>query len=254
MNSLNLLGLSLKEEAIFKTILEEGFVNASELAKTSRVKRGSIYLYLESLKQKGLIVEIQKEDKRFYRSVNSKQLDKIIQQKINHLKFIKKSLAQKIQAIKFKAKNQPAQILIYQGTSGLNLLLEDIAQNKEDTYLLGSAKVFYKFMKDEPWEQRYNKKRRLKVSGTDYMITDWADKTIKAFYKESDLFLKRRFLPEDFKINGGVAIYGDKIAIGVFINEARVLVIEEPTLAHLFKHMFQLFFKELKGKNIPPQI
>jgi len=60
-------------------------------------------------------------------------------------------------------------------------------------------------------------------------------------------------LPEDFNINGGFAIYEDKIAIGVFTKEVQMVVIEEPTLAQLFKHMFQLFFKDLEGKNIPPK-
>ncbi|MBI2595384.1 hypothetical protein HYW46_01455 [Candidatus Daviesbacteria bacterium] len=134
------------------------------------------------------------------------------------------------------------------------MIMEDIAQNQGDTYLLGSAKVFYKFMKDEPWGQRYNKKRRLKNLGQDYMITDWAEKTIKSFYEESGIFLKRRFLPPDFKLNGGFAIYGDKIAIGVFTDEVNVLVIKEPTLTQLFTYLFQLLWKDLEGKNIPAPI
>jgi len=253
MENLRLLELSDKERSIIEIILAKGLIGATDLAELAHLKRGSIYLYLENLKQKGLIIEIEKDNISYYRSVSFRQLESLIQTKINQLKSLKKNLSVKLKRANSPKNNPPGQISVYKGTPGLNIILEDISQNSEDTYLLGSARVFYKFMKDDPWGKRYNKKRRLKIAGMDYMITDWADKTVKSFYQDSDLFLKRRFLPEDFNINGGFAIYEDKIAIGVFTKEVQMVVIEEPTLAQLFKHMFQLFFKDLEGKNIPPK-
>ena len=60
---LNKLGLNQKEANVYMACLELGSGTIKELSEKSGVKRTSIYNFLEELKQKGLITQIQKGKK-----------------------------------------------------------------------------------------------------------------------------------------------------------------------------------------------
>ncbi|MBI2595383.1 hypothetical protein HYW46_01450 [Candidatus Daviesbacteria bacterium] len=65
MDNLEILGVSSKERAILEAIFKVELINATDLAKSTNTKRGSIYLYLENLKQQRLIIEVEKADKSY---------------------------------------------------------------------------------------------------------------------------------------------------------------------------------------------
>lgn len=252
MEGLELFDLSEKERLLLKIIFSEGIIGASDLAELAKIKRGSIYLYLENIKQKSLIIEVLTNDKTYYKPQTKLVLEKLIQQKINQLKKLKKSLPKLIKKTK-KPNKTASSISVYKGISAVHSVLLEASETTEEACFMGSVKRFYQFVPAGWFDKAYNKKRRNKVLTTDYLIADWAERTIHYYYSDSGTFTKRRFLPPDLNVNGGLAIYGSKIAIGTFKKEPEVVVIEEESLAKLFKLAFTALFDSLEGQNIPPK-
>ena len=68
MNNLAILGISEKEQLTYQTILQTGIVSARELSDILSIKRTTVYLYLEQLKQKGFVFEITNQKKKYSHS------------------------------------------------------------------------------------------------------------------------------------------------------------------------------------------
>ena len=247
------LGLEPQEKLILEKLLARGESSVRELALSTHLNRSTTYTYLEHLKQKGLVLELVSRKKRFYQAISKEDLSELIQNKIAKLNNLKHNLAKFTSYSTSLPKKNTELIKAYEGKAALNVILEQIARTPGDVYYVGSAKKLYYHVTGEYLGRFYNKKRRQKVMTTDYLIADWAESTIKNYYQDSGTFTKRRFLPKDFDVNGGFAIFGEKLAIGILIPKPSVVIIEEPSLVALFKMAYLALFKELEGKNIPPK-
>ena len=88
----------------------------------------------------------------------------------------------------------------------------------------------------------------------DYMISTWnSDMTVRLFYEESDLFTKRRFLPQEIQPKGCFAFYGNKLVIAYYYPEITLVVLEDKAMVQMFKMAYASLWSTLEGKNIPPK-
>lgn len=257
MKELTFLGLSAKEQLVYMTLLESGIVSASELAKLTSQNRTLVYSYLEQLKQKGLILEIVHNNKKFFQATNPDFLLQITQNKMNQLKKFEKGLPKIIEQLKTKVKTEKSvgkiDKKIYYGLAGMRDLINEIVSTEGDLYFLGSTKNFHKYFSPEIADKIYTKPRRKKLR-TDYLITDWDDVEIKRFYQESGMFTKIRFLPASYEPNGGLVILNNKVIVVQYSPQPYATVVEDETLASLVKLAFTSLWESLEGKNIPQPI
>ena len=250
---LTALGLETQEQLILETLFKRGESSVRELALSAHLNRSTTYTYLEQLKQKGLIFELVSRKKKFYQPISKKDLTVFIQNKISRLNDLRQNLPELISSPTHQTKKKNELIKVYEGKAALNIIIEQIANTPEDAYYMGSAKKLYHHITGEYLGSMYNKKRWHKLMTTDYLIADWAESTIKNFYQDSGTFTKRRFLPKDFDVNGGFAVFGEKLAIAILIPKPIIILVEEPSLVALFKMAYLALFKNLEDKNIPPE-
>ena len=88
IKSLIEIGLSEKEATLYVASLELGSSTVLELAKTSKLKRTTIYSLIDSLIEKGLMIEEFKGFKKVYSPSEPKNLERILDTKKNLLENI----------------------------------------------------------------------------------------------------------------------------------------------------------------------
>ena len=54
------LGLNEKQSLVYSILAKEGFLNPSQISRLINIKRTTVYLVLDELKQRGLIIEKRK--------------------------------------------------------------------------------------------------------------------------------------------------------------------------------------------------
>lgn len=246
IKELELLGLSEKESLVFQVLLERGRLSVSEIAKELKLKRPTLYSYLETLKNNGLVNEEIFKGKRFYRPVSRPTLTKIIKSKAEGLK----KLPDIIKQLSFSKPSALSGVSVYHGKKGVLALGSEIASYEGEVFYLGSLEGISHIVGERYYEEFYNKTRRKKL-GTDYMISDFTKMTVRYFHKESGMFTKRRFLPTDLKVDGCFVIFGDKLVVAQYKPEIIAYLLEDKGLTEIFKLSYLSLWKDLEGKNTP---
>lgn len=253
MLNLKALEISEKEQLIYTALLNNGILNARELSQLIDLNRSTTYLHLEQLTQKGLVTEITDQKKKYFQAVNPKGLKKVIGNKIDQLKKLETDLPELIKKYKSSSKKRTStSSKVFKGITGIQDLVEEIANSNLDVYFLGSIKSLQQHLPFDFLEKIYTKPRRRNLKTTDYLISDWAASTIRRFHEERGLFSKIRFLPPDVEPKGCFVVFGNKLIVGQLNPGLNAVIIEEPTIASMFKLAFSTLWKDLDGKYIPP--
>jgi sugar-specific transcriptional regulator TrmB len=252
MNDLRILGISEKEQLVYRTLLSTGSLSAREVAKATKIKRPTVYIYLENLKEIGLISETFSENKKYFKAVNPKALSQIVKSKMSELQILERNIPSLVEQLEEVTKSKDlSSDQIYQGETGLRALVEEIANTKADTFFLGSNKNLEQIIPSDEWEKIYNRPRRKKMVN-EYVITDYAKRSIQRYLEESGTFTKYRFLPPNYNFNAAFAVIGKKLMIIKFKPKLQIAVFEDQSLVAIFKLAFISLWKDLEGKNIPP--
>lgn len=254
LKSLRQLGLKEKEIKVYLAFLKLGSLSAQNIASETGVKRTTVYLVLEKLKEIGLIGEIIDKNKKIFFAERPEKLLKIIQEKKKEMEKeeerIKEILPQLERILGGKEKTSKEEIRHYQGLEGIWNIIEDMLKTRKDHYSISPGRIYdqlglSRFLSD------MTKKRR-QIGGTKaYIITDYHSQNLK-FYREGDTdFREMRFLPEVEKFNSALVIYEHKIALISLQKPFSSVLVENEKIFSLVKFMFDSLWKELEGKNLP---
>ncbi|MBI3289839.1 hypothetical protein HYZ78_00400 [Candidatus Microgenomates bacterium] len=250
LNNLSLLGIGEKEQKIYE-ILFEGPKSAAELSKISKIKRSTVYIYLENLKGVGLTLESSNGSKKYFSATNPKSLQQLIRSKIGQFKELDKSIGKIKISTKKPVREKSTDYKVYRGESGLFSIINEVVNSNEEFYFLGNNAGLDKYVTQEFWEKIYIRPRRKRMA-VEYMITtSRAPRTVARYFEESGTFTKIRFLPEELDFKGAVAAFGDKLIIGKYTPEPIGVAFEDKKLVELFKTAFFALWKDLENKNVP---
>ncbi len=254
LKSLKQLGLQEKEVKVYLTVLKLGSLPAQDIAFETGIKRTTVYLVLEKLKEAGLAGEIIEKNKKIFFAEKPEKLLKIIQEKKKEIekeeKQIKEILPQLQRILSGKEKTSKKEVRHYQGLEGIWNIAEDMIKTRKDHYSIVPGKMYdhlglARFLSD------ITKKRRQSGGTKAYMITDHHPQNLK-FYREGDTdFREIRFFPEVEKFNSALVIYGHKIALISLQKPFSSVLVENEEIYLLVKFMFDSLWKELEGKNLP---
>jgi len=74
-------GLTDKEAKVYLTALELGQANIARLSQKSKVKRSTVYLAVEALKENGLLSVVKKKNKTYFYAEDPRKLEKDLENK-----------------------------------------------------------------------------------------------------------------------------------------------------------------------------
>lgn len=252
MKDLKVLGISGRQQQMYTILLGSGISSASELSFLTGINRTTLYSNLEELLKMGLISEVIEKKKKYYQAIHPRSIKKLIQYKIDELKKVEENLPRLIEQYKsLEKKSKVGSTKTVKGRAGIPELIEQVAKSKTDIYFLGSIKGLQHVFGYDLMEKVYTGPRRRNLKIDDYLISDWAESTIRRFHQ--GLFSKIRFLPPDVQPRGCFVAYENKLVVGQLYPEPHAYVIEDETMVQIFKMSFILLWKDLEGKYIPPE-
>ncbi|MDP1620211.1 MAG: helix-turn-helix domain-containing protein [Candidatus Moranbacteria bacterium] len=237
------LDLSDRETDVYLAVLVFGKGTVSDIARKAKIKRTTVYEYIESLLEKGLIYKTAEKKRIFYCVENPEKIVKMLE---NIKKAIdeKKQRAEKIipdlQSLYSASFNKPV-ISFYEGKQGIRRIYEEMADTHKDVYSIFSPTSFFKL-----FSFRENHELLMKLyenGGMMYNLVEKSDKAVERLKrKEYDGFVKNKLLPEGFKFETDLLIVGDTVAMVSFKNLVGV-IIKDKAIADLQKNIFNLLWK-----------
>ena len=237
------VGLSEGEIKVYRSILEIGFAQISEINVRVNINRRNIYDILNRLIKKGLISYTEENKKRKFHITHPNKLVSYIEEKKKELDDSREIIEKEIPEIveKFDSHKSQVRTQVYRGEEGMKAYFED-SLNYPETYWIGGGRYVPKKYPNFfiPWNKRRAKKKIKWI----YLMRHELRKEYKPFpYEEV------KFLPEEF--SGAptvIGIFGDKVAQLLLGEEIFVFVTESKELADNYKRYHKYLWDKIAKK------
>lgn len=245
------LGFSDKEMAVYLAILQSKDSSIPTIAKTTGLRRGTVYDVVEKLKEKGFIAETKKGKKRrLIRENPTNTFYTLLDEKYEQLEKSKKiveNILPTLKALDVSDDLKP-QIRVYTGEKGFRKVWDEIFAYEGKNFLsIARIETYLKFMGQDFLTEIQN--RKIKLGFTSRAINE--DSPSSHSMKENDETYNRetRLAPKDFAFPSSEIIFGDKIAMFSTINENIIIVIQSKDFAETHKAYFEMIWKFLEKQT-----
>jgi sugar-specific transcriptional regulator TrmB len=238
IQNLENLGISGKEVDAYLALLKLRSATVIQLAKTTGLKRTTVYHCLEDLISKGLVSKVEKNDKKTYMAEDPKvALGNILNEKKESIDLVVPSLKEMFGIGVF----QP-EIRIYRNISGLRKIFEDLlkCEEKISRYYL-SGTILEELMGEEFVETFVRK--RIKAGITSLSLRAF-EKYHPKWEKEgthAQQHRKVKFLPEQYLVKPYMTIYDNKVVV-ISGQEKMGFIIESKEFADAQKIIFDMLW------------
>lgn len=227
------LGLSEKEAGTYVALLELNKGTAYAIAKHSGLKRPTVYLILEELRKKGLILKIPHARNQVFMANNPDEFFNGIENKLYQAKRIIPTLLQQ-----YKKNNMAAHL--FDGKTEMKKALEYRREELKGKEVLSFCGI------PRPGKKvpgiYYEHARVLGEQETRVRVIAPDDKSIEGFNKESGYNQRLVSLPKDsFLPKVSVEITDDYSKIFLY-SVSQALVIENREFSHFMKQVFELLW------------
>ncbi|MDO8508878.1 MAG: helix-turn-helix domain-containing protein [Nanoarchaeota archaeon] len=238
-SSLEKIGLTRNESLIYISLLKLGFANAQQILKESELHRSRVYDSLESLERKGLVSSVIKDYKRYFQAVKpEKLLDYINEQKENI-----KSIISDLKNIE-GSKREDISASIFKGKEGLKSIYSQMLKEGKDVHIIGAKGFIFSELKYfMPNFERERLKKKMK------WICLWDTKEAEISRKK-DKLVEGHTLPPEYKSNGVVKIFGNKVALVSWNNKnPQAFMLNNKEIADAFRKWFDLLSRNVKNNS-----
>lgn len=237
MELLQHLGLSKKEAAIYKAVLEHGESTVSQIASRSGVKRTTIYELLEELLENGTLIKQKVGKKIYYLATPPAHLVTLRRRALNKVE-------DKIDVLNMKhlsAFDTP-KINFYHGELGFKQIWDTVLQEKtKEFWIITNGSLFEEYISNSYlYEEILSRKKKLKIKSKQLITDSQYAKQITKSDKEQNRVT--RILPPDTVLPFTQIITDTFCA---FISEPEqncLFIIENKAFAHYQKSLFDVLW------------
>lgn len=232
-------GLSEAEAKVYITLLEAGSTLAGPIIKKTGFHRGTTYLVLQRLKEKGLASSVIKGKKQYFEAADPDRLLSAVKEREERLRGILPILKSKLQLSREKQ-----EVTVYSGIKGIHSvmdkMLEELRSNGE-YFDFGVSGLFRNIM-GAYWDIWQRKKREYKIRS--HVIFTEELKNSKLL---QDYHGKARFHPKEYPSITDTMIYKDTVIIFIWTAKPPIAIyIKNKDNAESYKNQFKLMWKQAK--------
>ncbi len=233
---LGTLGLNAKAKPLYEAALVLGEATIQDLANQSGIKRTTIYYILPSLLEAGVLIEIRKNKKSYYRPESPETVTKRAQEKLIYT-----------EAIPSKAfhKSHKTHIYFLYGPSGFKQIWDKVFASKSREFrIITQGKSFLDFTK-EPYilNEIIEKKRKKGISSRQIIVdSPYARSIVEKDAKENRA---SRFLPRHTELPFTQIISDTFVAFISPRMENMLFIIESEGFAVSSRSLFEEMWKKL---------
>jgi len=233
-------GLSDKESQVYEALLYLGVASILKISEHSGLKRPTVYLQIDELKKKGLVIQIPQGNKVLYKAVDPARLEELAEEQ---LKSIQEAMP-KLQHLKERQAGRPKFTLL-EGKAGMETIYKEI-MNAPDIYFWAKLEAVSEIIGDTFQQVGINAKQK-KIPVREIINDTPADKkSSRQFAKWAGKQYSARIAPDSGIENDNV-IYGNVLAIfRLEENNMYVIRIEDPSVAQTYKAIFEMSWKAAK--------
>lgn len=232
------LGYSRSKSLIYITLLKNGPLNASKIAKHTGLSRVAVYDALRHLLSDGIVNETLNKSTKIFLASNPKKIRKKLDQKKEQIQE-DENVIEKMFSLFHESKEETG-TKVYYGFSGIKNFYEDFLDHADKEWLvLGVPKRaellggYFKNLSD----RRYNKKIKLKI-----IYNKEAGNMAKVRKKQE--LSEVRILPDDYITPASIDILSDRIGITIYSAEPIVFTLVNKDVAKSFQNYFEIIWKK----------
>lgn len=253
------LGLTEAQGAVYLAALELGEASMQELARKSRVKRTSIYAFIDDLNARGFLTEVMRRKRRAYQAVDPRQLLEVERSRVVEFE---RALPELL-AVHNRAAGKP-RVTFYEGLDGIKSVYADMLRVGKEILAYEDAEQRLDALGEE-YVTRYPAERaRRKILFRSILRDSPAAHALAQQNRE--LLRQSKFLSaSDAEIHGRengrltaggawrteINIYGDKVALFNFRAATPFCVrIEDADLAETLRVSWHALWDRLEGPAV----
>ena len=237
-NILTGLNLSEAEAGVYLAALELGQATMQALAYKSKVKRTSIYNFIEELKEKGLITETKKKKRRVYSAVHPEQLVEIEKTRVTELQKILPELL----AVHNKSSSKP-RVTFYDGLEGTKQVYADMLKDKQPILAYEDLEHMRAGMRSTFYDTWPAERARRNIP---FKSISRDSATAREFTKDNIRLLRQTKFLQSSDLKTEINIYGNKVALMSFRTKPPFCVlIEDHDIAETLRVTWNELWKRL---------
>jgi sugar-specific transcriptional regulator TrmB len=240
------LGYTEKQAVVYVSLLEIGESLPSTIARKSGLKRPTVYVILEQLKDRGLVSHSIKKKTTYFNAVDPQLL---LEDQKRRFKRLEKSLPEFV-GLRQRYAVTP-HMSVFEGSEGIINIMEDTLKTEGEIYCWSSGNEAYEQQVFRDYHPRYVEKKNRKGI--------WIRGLFQ--YDEVGVDLKRKgdrdcrevyLIPGDkFPFENEINIYDDKVSIISHKDQVGV-IIQNEAIANTQRSIFEFAFEY--AKMLEPQI
>lgn len=236
------LGLSEKEAGVYLALLELGPSIVQQVAEKAGVNRSTCYALIESLKQRGLVSEVERDERVAYVPESPQRLVELVEKEAQELSSKRETLQQVMPDFLalFNALGQKPRVRYFEGEKGI------ISARRA----LMEADITKEYVSFTAIDEATNIASRIDMLERQRMAQRLHGRLIIAIQPgmqlpETDLRAwDVRCLPYDqAPFTGEVDIFGDKVAAFIFHPDIVGLLVDSAHLSRIFRALFEAAWK-----------
>lgn len=227
------IGLTENESKIYLALLALGSATAGEITEKSGIHRRNVYDAIERLKEKGLVSSLTKNNKKYFKASDPKELISILKNKEKSIESIMPDLKKLYETPEIKDEVQ-----VFYGDAGLKTIMEMQTEDNNEIFILASKDSVAEVLRFTYPD--YVKKRIEKNIWINYIFNSF-----EVGKKVSAAPLTRvRYFPKEYSIPSTFIIWGNKAGIMVFTQKNPIIVLfEDEKIATEFMNYFNLIWE-----------
>lgn len=231
------LGLNERETDIYITLLKEKEINASQIAKITKIHRTTVYLELEHLINKGLASYVIKDSKRYFRAADPQKFIELLEEKKNNFNKILPDLKS------LHSLAEGPKIEVFEGKEGVKTFYLDVV-NIINTEILSFGSTGYAFeMFKYYFPQIIKTALKNKIKGR-YLANHNTHEQFKGY---PQLGIEVKYMDEKYFSEVTTIIYRDKVGIqSLKDNNIYITLITDKNLAQTYKNYFEYMWDSHK--------
>jgi len=245
IDNLQLIGLTKNEAIVYTTLLKEERGTAYLIAQKSGIKRPTVYIILDELRKKGLVLKIPTPKKQLF---IAKSPDELIQQEEDKLNKVKNILPELFGLI--KDSKYPLKILVFENEKGIaDGLQYKISDLKNSELLCYYAKINKKLgSKASKLYEQYN--ADLYKNGVKIRAFAPADFLLREYRQKDDAQNRKVIILPLRDFSSDITLEISKIFVRLtFHADKKILIMESEHLVKMMRQIFEIIWSLMDHKT-----
>ena len=234
------IGLSENEARVYLACLGLGPTTAINIAKTTEIKRPTVYTVIESLKTRGLLsIEVRGFKKKFV-AERPEKLEEVLELKRNKFK----KLLPDLKALQ-NAKDDGGFIRYFEGMEGIKSIYESMISDikpHEDYSVIGNMEYLLSLDK-KFFEDFFERRARLNINLRILVQRNTGGDWFKKYEKNMNAQVK--YLPASTKINTNLVIIPRRMLIHELTEPIKGIVIENKRTIDMQRELFEIMWSSI---------